>query len=377
MSDGTRPQGNAPVRVMIVDDSAVIRGLYRRIIAEESDIEIVADASNGQLAIDRFKQGAVDVIVLDIEMPVLDGVSAIPALLKTDPTVSIIISSSLTERNAEIALKAIEAGARECIPKPMSKSDVATNGQFRYELVNKIRHLGRLARSDPDRRTSPVQKQPASPVPTATTKKITSSYELRTPGRAKPDILVVGSSTGGPQALQQFFSGLDRSLNVPVLVVQHMPPKFTTILSGHIQSASGWPCREATEGDVLVPNEIRMAPGGFHMVLKGPSSRPVLSLNEDPPENFCRPAVDPMFRSAVKYFGANVLVVVLTGMGNDGAKGAQGIVDAGGTILAQDEASSVVWGMPGAVANAGLCSAVLPLDQLPEKVRKLTMGRAA
>lgn len=379
MSDASRPQGKPPVRVMIVDDSAIIRGLYRRIVAEEPDLEIVADASNGQMAIDRLKTTHVDAVIMDIEMPVMDGLSAIPGLLQVDPSVCIIMSSTLTERNAEAGLKAIKAGAKDYVQKPTSKADVATDGAFRLELVNKVKSLGRVSQNDPTRKARPGVKTtssaaaPVAPRP----KPAAGPVSLRSPGRSKPRILVVGSSTGGPQALDKFFSNLDRSLKMPILVVQHMPPKFTTILCSHIQSASGWPCREAVDGDKLVPGEIRMAPGGYHMVIAGSSASPVLKLNEDPPENFCRPAVDPMFRSASKYFGADVLGVVLTGMGNDGAKGGQVIVDGGGTVIAQDEATSVVWGMPGAAAAAGICAAVLPLAELPGKVKKLTMGMAA
>lgn len=383
MSADTRsPDGNA-VRVMIVDDSAVIRGLYRKMIDEEGGMEIVADASNGQMAIDRVADADVDVVVMDIEMPVLDGVSAIPGMLKAVPDVQIIMSSTLTERNAEIALKALEAGARDYIQKPTSKADVARDGEFRNELCNKIRNLGKVKRRQP---TGPKERSPA----VAETRPNDDGWrrhssrgaagmkiELRSPGRSKPSVMVVGSSTGGPQALQTFFKGVDKSIGIPILVVQHMPAKFTTILCGHIERATGWPCREAVEGDVPTAGQILLAPGGFHMVVKGTGASRTISLNEEPPENFCRPAVDPLFRTAAASYGGNVLGVVLTGMGNDGTKGARTIVDNGGTIIAQDEDTSVVWGMPGSVAAAGLCSAVLPLEKLPAKALNLTRGVAA
>ncbi|MEQ8664812.1 MAG: chemotaxis response regulator protein-glutamate methylesterase [Rhodospirillales bacterium] len=383
MSADTPSSDPNAVRVMIVDDSAVIRGLYRKMIGEETGMEIVTDASNGQMAIDRVARTDVDVVVMDIEMPVLDGVSAIPGMLKAKPDIQIIMSSTLTERNAEIALKALEAGARDYIQKPTSKGDVARDGAFRNELCNKIRNLGKLRMQRSTRASN--QSASAAPAPQkdegwrrhSSRGEGAVKIELRSPGHGKPSVLVVGSSTGGPQALQTFFKGVDKSIGIPILVVQHMPAKFTTILCGHIERATGWPCREAVEGDVPTAGQILLAPGGFHMVVNGTGAARKISLNEDPPENFCRPAVDPLFRTAAASFGGNVLGVVLTGMGNDGTKGGRAIVDNGGTIIAQDEETSVVWGMPGSVAAAGLCSAVLPLDELPAKTFKLARGMAA
>ena len=188
--------------------------------------------------------------------------------------------------------------------------------------------------------------------------------ELRQPGITRPDILAIGSSTGGPQALFAFLKGLPKTVNLPVVITQHMPATFTSILAEHITRMTGWPCTEAKDGDVLETGKILLAPGDFHMTIVQKGPQRVVSLNQDPPENFCRPAVDPMLRSLVKVFGPRIFTVILTGMGNDGAKGSQQVVQAGGTVIAQDEKSSVVWGMPGAVASAGLCSAVLPIDQL-------------
>lgn len=182
--------------------------------------------------------------------------------------------------------------------------------------------------------------------------------------KRRPKVIGVGSSTGGPQALMTFFSKLDRNLGVPVVITQHMPPKFTTMLAQHITQRSGFPCAEGEDGMPLQVGKAILAPGGFHMEVVNEGGQAVVRLNQNPPENFCRPAVDPMFRSLVNVYGDRVLGVVLTGMGADGLKGGKVIADAGGTVVAQDEATSVVWGMPGAVATAGVFSAVLPLDDL-------------
>jgi len=385
MALGATSGGSDKILVMIVDDSAIIRGLYRKLISEETDMTVIADASNGELALTRLARGEVDVIVLDVEMPVMDGMTAIPKLLEVQPDVQIVMSSTLTERNAEIALKALEIGAKDYIQKPTSKADIALDGAFRSALCHKIRELGKLRRTTKDKQSSPAAGS-AAKAPASATSTISGwrnhhqnaevAGNLRPVGKTRPKVLVVGSSTGGPQALQRFFAGLDRNLGLPVLAVQHMPPTFTAILAGHINKATGWPCREAVNGDTPLPNEILLAPGGFHMVLAN-KLNPHLELNEEPPENFCRPAVDPLFRSAADVYGSAVLGVILTGMGNDGAKGAVQITEAGGTIIVQDEKTSVVWGMPGAAAAAGVCSRILPLDELPAEVQKITRGMAA
>lgn len=371
---------------MVVDDSAVIRGLITRMLEGDPEVSVVSSVGNGQLAVNQLERNpkAIDVIILDIEMPVMDGLTALPLLLKIDPKVKVIIASTLTKRNAEISLRALAAGATEYVPKPSTARELSGENDFRRELIDKVKNLGILHRKETGQpitaRPAPAAKKPvpgrpaakavpgAKPADSGTLqrweKRSQDQVTLRQAGTAKPDVLAVGSSTGGPQALFEFFKALPKSINVPVVLTQHMPATFTSILAEHITRMTGWECDEAKDGDVLQAGKILLAPGDFHMtvVQKGPQR--IVSINQDAPENFCRPAVDPMLRSVVKVFGARALTVILTGMGNDGEKGAHHIVNAGGTVIAQDEKTSVVWGMPGAVASAGLCSAILPVSEL-------------
>lgn len=360
-----------PARIMVVDDSAVIRGLIARMLDAEADLTVAASVGDGQMALNSIGRQDIDVIILDIEMPVMDGLTALPKLLAAKPDVQIIMASTLTVRNAEISIRALEAGASEYIPKPSTSREISGGSDFRRELVDKVRNLAQVRRAKVGS-ARPIPK--ASPASTAAAPKPVAkkTVTLREPGRIQPSILAVGSSTGGPQALFEFFKGLDRTkLNLPVVLTQHMPATFTTILAEHITRMSGWPCAEAQTGMVLKPGEIILAPGGFHMLVESKGVDKIVRLTEDPQENFCRPAVDPMLRSVVSTYNGAALVVILTGMGADGMKGSQVVVDAGGTVVAQDEATSVVWGMPGAVAEAGLCTAVLPIKDIASKVLKL------
>lgn len=366
---------SGPIRVMVVDDSAVIRGLITRMLESDKDINVVASVGNGQLAVNNLERASVDVIILDIEMPVMDGLTALPKLIAVDKTVKIIMASTLTARNAEVSIKALSMGATDYVPKPSTSRELSGENDFRRDLLEKVKNLGVLRRKEiggtiSARTTTPAATPSAKgdaksdEIPARWELRDPSKVVMREPGKVKPDILAIGSSTGGPQALFVFLKGLQKTINVPVVITQHMPATFTTILAEHITRMSGWECKEAQTGDRLEPGKILLAPGDYHMLIEQKGTDRVVRITQDPPENFCRPAVDPMLRSVVKVFGARVLTVILTGMGNDGEKGSKVVVDAGGTVISQDEKSSVVWGMPGAVATAGLCSAVLPIDQL-------------
>lgn len=362
-----------PIRVMVVDDSAVIRGFLTRFIESAPDVKVVSSVANGQLALNTMEKNTFDVVVLDIEMPVMDGMTALPLILKADPAVQVIIASTLSKQNAAITLRAFEIGAAECLAKPTSQ-ELAGSTAFRDDLVAKVRELGLLSRKRRGRTetktvTAATTVATAPPPRAAEPKKFTLRSELI---KTMPDIVAIGSSTGGPQALLQFFTDLKTPIRQPVLITQHMPPTFTTILAEHISKQSGLKCKEAADGDVIEGGHIYVAPGNYHMVVKENGGKRVLSLNQDAPENFCRPAVDPMLRSMIQLYGKKILAVIFTGMGADGMKACQQLVNAGGTVLAQDEASSVVWGMPGAVAMAGLCTQVLPLGQMARAVREYT-----
>ena len=353
------------IRVMLVDDSAIIRGLITKMIAPDPGILVTASVANGAQAVKRITARDIDVIVLDIEMPVMDGLTALPKLLEVDPNVKIVMASTLTDRNADISLKALEVGAADYIPKPTSTTQIVGASDFRRELLEKIKTLGAAARRAAGRPLPKAAFRPGQAQATAPTPVPSGPVTLRKATNAfTPEILAIGSSTGGPQALLALFKDLKPTIGVPVVITQHMPPTFTRILAEHISKETGWTCTEAQDGDVLEPNRAYLAPGDFHMEIVVSPCGPSMRMNQNPPENFCRPAVDPMLRSLVKSFGSRILTAILTGMGADGLKGGELVIEEGGTVIAQDEATSVVWGMPGAVAAAGICSAVLPIQKL-------------
>ncbi|MFQ5785555.1 MAG: chemotaxis response regulator protein-glutamate methylesterase [Alphaproteobacteria bacterium] len=355
--------GKGGYRVMVVDDSAVIRGFITRAINSDPEIEVAASASNGQLALNALDRNEIDVIVLDIEMPVMDGLTALPLLLRAKPGVKVIMASTLTRQNAAISMNALAAGASDYIPKPTSSRGLHASGDFQRELIAKIKALaGKKAMrpvSGPLTATAAGQRAPGSRP---------ADIVLRKASMFTPEVLAIGSSTGGPQALLKVFATLKSQVAKPIFITQHMPPTFTGILAEHITRVSGANCHEAEDDEPASSGHIYVAPGDYHMIVERKDGDPVIRLNKAPPENFCRPAVDPMLRSLAKVYGSKVFAVILTGMGQDGANGGRAIVDAGGTMIAQDEQTSVVWGMPGAVAMAGLASAVLPIDDVGPKI---------
>ena len=362
---------NRPVKVMLVDDSAIIRGIYRRIMEADTGIEIVATASNGQQAIEALERHDVDLVVLDIEMPVMDGLSAIPHLLKLRPTMTILMSSTLSARNAEVSLKALRAGAADCIQKPTSNGEMGGQQEFSESLLDKIKTLGSLSRKPPvGQGAAPGKPEEGGGAKTSQSGQI----KFRARSKIKPSIVAIGSSTGGPKALIQVFGKMPSSMNVPIVVTQHMPPIFTKTLAEQIDASSDWVCHEAQDREELEPGKILIAPGGFHMTVQKVGMKVVARLNQEPPVNFCRPAVDPMFNSVAEAFGESTLAVVLTGMGSDGTSGGRAIADKGGTVLAQDEETSVVWGMPGAAAMAGVCSKLVALGDVAGEVEKHVRG---
>jgi two-component system chemotaxis response regulator CheB len=359
---------------MVVDDSAVVRGLETRMLEEDPSIQVVASVGNGQMALQALDRHEIDVVVLDIEMPVMDGLTALPQLLRKRPGIKVIMASTLTLKNAEVSLKAMQMGASEYLSKPSTSRELSGGTDFRHDLVEKVKALGGARRRSmglgaPTARAPGEGRSQAAP---AVPRPPTGPLTLRQAAADRPDIIAIGSSTGGPQALFTVFGEL-RKLgwpSQPIIVTQHMPATFTTILAGHVERVAGVPAKEAKDGDRLVGGQIFIAPGDYHMVVESRGTERVLRLNQDPPENFCRPAVDPMFRSVAKAFGRRALGVVLTGMGADGSKGGVVIAEAGGTVIAQDEASSVVWGMPGATAQSGACAAVLPLADIAAYIHR-------
>jgi two-component system chemotaxis response regulator CheB len=372
-SSTPNPARQEPLRVMVVDDSVVIRGLIARWIGSEPDMVVAASLRTGLDAVNQIERVNPDVAVLDIEMPELDGISALPLLLAKKRDLIIIMASTLTRRNAEISFKALSLGASDYIPKPESTREPAAAEIFRHDLIQKIRHLGAKVRraatpSPPLAPREPLPRQPLAPI--AQPQLMRRAFSTQAP-RA----LLIGSSTGGPQALMTLVTDLGPVIDrFPVLITQHMPPTFTTILAEHLARSSHRPAHEAVDGEIVKAGQIYLAQGGRHMRVARHGTDVVIALDDGPPVNFCKPAVDPLFTSAIDVWQGGILAVVLTGMGSDGMRGGKEIVAAGGNVIAQDEASSVVWGMPGAAANAGICAAVLPLNQIAPKLVRLFSG---
>ena len=361
-----------PIRVMIVDDAAVVRRLLARWIDAEPDLAVAATLRTGREAVEQIEFIDPDVVVLDVEMPELDGISALPLLLRKKRNLIVIMASALTRRCAEVSLRALSLGAADYVPKPETATDAPTSAAFQRELIEKIRSLGGRDRARMAQRRSQAAKISLDKGPVAAG---TPPFALRPFARVLPQALVIGSSTGGPQALTTLIRQLTATLErAPILITQHMPPTFTTVLAEHLARISGRTVREAEHGEAVVAGSVYVAPGGRHMrVARGRSGISIV-LSDDPPINFCKPAVDPLLASASASWGAGTLAVILTGMGADGADGAQKVVAAGGSVIAQDEATSAVWGMPRAVAQAGLCSAVLPLPEIGLVVERLFSG---
>ncbi len=353
------------IRVMVVDDAVVVRRIVTDVLAADPEIEVVGTAPNGRLALGKLAQLAPDVITLDIEMPEMDGLETLVELRKNHPRLPVIMFSTLTERGAAATLEALARGASDYVTKPANVGSVnLAKERIRDALIPRIRALcGRVAL--PSRPASPAPPKPANPAPA--------------PRPALPlrmDVLVIGVSTGGPNALADLIPRLPEDFPLPIAIVQHMPPVFTKFLADRLSNASKLTVREGEEGGVLEAGVVWVAPGNYHMILRRDGDQVRVGLNQAPPENSCRPAVDPLFRSAVDLYGNRTLGLILTGMGQDGLIGAGAIRSAGGQVLAQDEVSSVVWGMPGAVVGAGLADQVLPLERIAaELVQRAGVGR--
>jgi two-component system chemotaxis response regulator CheB len=355
-------------RILIVDDSAVMRSLLRSVIAADSSLEVAGTAADGASALTALELNHPDLILLDVEMPVMDGLSTLRRLRELGHRMPIIMCSSLTQRGAKVTIEALAAGASDYVAKPSNQPgrDAAVR-TLAQELLPKIHALREPARQRAATQVVPRSGQAALPPPVSTPLPA-----------ASPSVLVIGVSTGGPAALDVLLPALSRDFSLPVLVVQHMPEVFTRLFAERLNRRCQLPVCEASEGEQATPGAIFIARGNWHMevVAAARSGAPAtLHLNQDPPENHCRPAVDALFRSAACVYGSGVLAVVLTGMGSDGLAGSRLIRKQGGIVLAQDEATSTVWGMPGSVAQAGLAHRILPLDAIAPEILRIA-GRA-
>jgi len=351
----------AKIRVLIVDDSVVIRRLLSVYLASDPQIEVVGTAANGEIGLAKIAQLNPDAVILDIEMPVMDGLKTLAAIRKVYKKLSVIMFSTLTERGAVATLDALALGASDYATKSITEGGVREH--IATDLIPKIKTLCHCV-TPPAKALSGYS---GSAKPQLNSRKTSSNLPV--------EILAIGTSTGGPNALSALFAGLSPKFPVPIVIVQHMPKIFTRLLAERLSAISGFKVREGEPGALLTPGEVWVAPGGFHMDLVRTAEGVKLRTHEGPLENSCRPAVDVLFRSVAELYRATALGVILTGMGQDGLIGSQSIVDAGGRIIAQDEASSVVWGMPGAVSNAGLPEKILPLMDMANEINRIVAVR--
>ncbi|MGI9176349.1 MAG: chemotaxis-specific protein-glutamate methyltransferase CheB [Pirellulales bacterium] len=344
--------GRGPIGVLICDDSATIRGILTATLAADPDLKIVGTAINGAVCLDTIAATRPDLVLLDVEMPVMDGLTALREIRKRFGKLPVVMFSSLTERGAKATVDALLAGANDYVAKPagLNAEDVAA--RIRTDVIGRIKSLVQRGTASMSGRSA------------ATGQTGGGAAVVRPARTSRIEGVVIAVSTGGPTALAEVLPAFVPEARVPVVVVQHMPAFFTAALAERLAKVSGLPVREAVEGESVRPGEVLLAPGGRHVEVVGDRVQPRVRLTDDPPENSCRPSADVLFRSAVRLWGAGTLGVVLTGMGRDGLAGARAIVAAGGGVIAQDEFSSVVWGMPGEVVRAGLADAVLPLSQV-------------
>ena len=354
----------AGIRVLVVDDSVVIRKVLTEALATDAGIEVVGGAADGNIALSKIELLKPDLITLDVEMPGISGLETLIAIRKIHPKLPVIMFSTLTERGAATALEALSLGASDCVTKPQSSANIdETRARIRSDLIPKVKALG--------------LKEKVAQLPAAPLRESAKQFPVRR--NALPeriDVVAIGTSTGGPNALAVLLPALAKDFPVPVVLVQHMPPLFTRLLAERLGKQSAIAIHEGVQGEVLKPGHVWIAPGDFHMTVCREGQKVRLAMNQEPPQNSCRPSVNVLFESVAAIYGANTLAVVLTGMGADGQRGAQLIREAGGQVIVQDEATSVVWGMPGAVATAGLAQGVFPLHEIAGELQRRT-GRFA
>jgi two-component system chemotaxis response regulator CheB len=356
------------LRVLVVDDSVVVRRMLARTLSADPALEVVATAPNGRIALSRIEQCAPDVVTLDVEMPEMNGLEMLAALRKTHPSLPVIMFSVFTESGSTAALSALAYAAVDYVTKPPTGTGAdAASKIIREGLVPKIKlHLLTAVGAEC---TAPRPK--SIPVSHPADFSIQQQAEWLT---RRVDVVVIAVSTGGPNALEELLPYFLADFPVPILIVQHMPPVFTKLLANRLAAKSRISITEASANSVLKPGHAWVAPGGSHMAVERINGEARIMISHGPPQNSCRPSADILFRSAADVFGSHVLAVVMTGMGQDGLRGCERIREAGGQILAQDEASSVVWGMPKFVAQAGLVDQILPLGQLGQEITRRVMG---
>ena len=360
---------------MLCDDSAVIRRLVKGALTADPQLEVVYEATNGQDAVDKVGSTRPDVVILDVAMPIMDGIDAARILRRRSRTLPIIMFSSLTGPGAQATMDALAAGASDFAIKPSnSNSFQAATELVQKELIGKIRTLVGIRGETEEETVTPVSTSVGQRAETSSGLRPVTRLRQETfpsprqtsqqAGNEKISAIAIGVSTGGPQALSKLIAMLPKPFPVPILITQHMPPVFTGLLAEQLSQQTGHQVKEAKHRDLVSAGEILLAPGDFHLTVCRETSHVVAQLDQSPPENSCRPSVDPLFRSVSKTYGREALAVVLTGMGTDGCEGSRSIRQAGGRVFVQDKESSVVWGMPGAVVEIGQADRILPLEQI-------------
>jgi two-component system chemotaxis response regulator CheB len=369
-----------PIRILVVDDSAVVRGLLSKLISSEPDLEFVGSAPDGKVAIARTAELSPDIVVLDIDMPVMGGLDALRVLRRNHPDIPVIMFSTMTLNGASITVEALSAGAADYATKPTGTgTSFSAADQVRTDLLTKIRAIvgtkssprstsatttapGPAARPAPPAQPA-MPAAPAAPGPAAPAS-IPTARPTRRRGPGQADAVLIGSSTGGPAALESVLPLFPAGMPVPIFLVQHMPPTFTGVLADRLDKLAAFPVAEASEGTLVEPGHCYLAAGGKHMRLSKEDDGIRLRLDEGPKIKSCRPSVDALFDSAAEVYGGRLVAGMLTGMGDDGLDSCRRLSHLGVDIIAQDEATSVVWGMPGAITKAGLVTACLPLHEV-------------
>jgi two-component system, chemotaxis family, protein-glutamate methylesterase/glutaminase len=374
------------LRILVVDDSVVIRQMISQILTEDAELAVAGVAGDGKIALAKIPQTTPDLVTLDVEMPVMNGLETLAEIRKLYPKLPVVMFSTLTERGATATIEALSLGASDYVTKPSNTmSQDEARQRIRAELIPKIKALcrkqsfdlaGNSAIARPARAVSPslveMRKANASSTSNATAGASTARGEKK-----RIELVAIGTSTGGPNALAAVLPLFPKDFPVPIVIVQHMPPIFTRMLAERLDSRSAISVREGAEATVLEPGVAYIAPGDFHMTVKKLAMGFQLKLNQEPQENSCRPAVDVLFRSVAQICGPQVLGVVMTGMGSDGVRGSEHIKHAGGDVIVQDEKTSVVWGMPGFTFNEGFADAAYPLDRLQAEItRRVVSSRA-
>lgn len=357
------PKRRGPIRVLVVDDSVVMRQLISRMLGSETGCEVIAFAKNGLDAVAKVEQFKPDLVTLDVEMPELDGLGALKLIKEKSPRTRVIMCSSLTSRGATATVEALILGADDYVAKQRSGEMTQTAFEtLRSDLVEKVKALFQLAEREQMSGASGRLKLEVHPS--------TPSYKMSGLRRVTPKVVVIGVSTGGPSALAELLPAFPANFPLPILIVQHMPPVFTASLAERLTRLSRLPVIEATAEMIVVPGQALLAPGDFHLRLIRRGTSVVTALDRGERENFCRPAVDVLFRSVAEVYCGAAIATVLTGMGQDGLAGARLLRNLGATVFAQDRETSVVWGMPGAIVNAELADAILPLKQIYSSIER-------